>query len=62
MVSELWSTMTELPLGDDVIIVDQDGNWKYYEDVDKSDINELINDGYTKWCYLADLVQTAYEK
>lgn len=59
--SELWSPMTELPLGNDIIAVDQDGNWKHYDEVYKSDFGELINDGYIKWCYLADLVQAAYE-
>lgn len=52
--------MNELPYGDNIIAVDKDGNWKYYYQATKSDFAELINDGFTKWCYVADLVQTAY--
>lgn len=61
IVSELWSSMRELPFGNDIIAVDRDGNWKYYYQADKSDFDELINDGYIKWCYVSDLVQAAYE-
>lgn len=60
MVSELWSSMKELPYGDDIIFVDKDGNWKYYYQATRSDLRELINDGFHKWCYVADLVQAAY--
>lgn len=59
-VSELWSTMNELPYGYDIIAVDKGGNWKYYYQADRSDFEELINDGFIKWCYVSDLVQAAY--
>lgn len=58
---ELWSPMSDMPLGKDIIVVDRDGNWKYYYQAGRGDYDELINDGYIKWCYLADLVQAAYE-
>lgn len=44
-----------------IIAVDGDGNYKHYEGIDREVTEELINDGYIKWCYLADLVQAAYE-
>ena len=53
--------MSDMPLGKDIIVVDRDGNWKYYYQAGRGDYDELINDGYIKWCYLADLVQAAYE-
>lgn len=59
-VSELWSTMNELPYGYDIIAVDKDGNWKYYYQADRGDFEELINEGFIKWCFVADLVQAAY--
>lgn len=61
MESELWSTMNELPLGDNIVVVDRCGNYLFIEEATKSDFANLIDDGYTKWCYLADLVQAAYE-
>lgn len=60
MVSELWSSMKVLPYGDDIIFVDKDGNWKYHNQAYEIDLDELINEGYIKWCYVADLVQAAY--
>lgn len=59
--SELWNSMNDLPFGNDIIAVDRDGNWKHYYQADSSNLAELINDGYTKWCYVSDLVQAAYE-
>lgn len=61
MVSELWSDMkSEPPYGYDVVVVDNDGNWGFYDEIHPVDINDLINRGFHKWCYLADLVQAAY--
>lgn len=62
MESELWSPMNELVYTTlPIIAVDGDGNYKHYEGIDREVTEELINDGYIKWCYLADLVQAAYE-
>lgn len=61
MESKLWSPMDEFPLCEDVIIVDRDGNYQLCYEPTKSYFEELINDGFHKWCYLADLVQAAYE-
>lgn len=63
MTSKLWHPIYEisnkiiLP----IIIVDEYGNYKYYEEINIETTYELINDGYIKWCYLADMVQAAYE-
>lgn len=59
-VSELWSTMNELPYGDNIIAVREDGNYKIVIAPTEIWWEELINEGYTKWCYVADLVQAAY--
>lgn len=61
MVSELWSDMNTLPYGGDIIAVSEDGNYKYVIAPTEIWWEVLINDGYIKWCYVADLVQAAYE-
>ena len=61
MESEIWTSMDDaLVCSEPIIAVDNDGNYRYYESMDAEDIAELKYDGYTKWCYLADLVQAAY--
>ena len=61
MASELWSSMDEFPYGNNIIAVSEDGNWKYIVSPTEVWWEELINDGYIKWCYVADLVQAAYD-
>ena len=60
-VSELWSTMNKFPLFDNIIAVSEDGNYEYIVSPTEVWWEELINDGYIKWCYVADLVQAAYD-
>lgn len=59
-VSELWSSMDEFPYGNDILVIDERGNFKYSVSPTEIWWEELINDGFIKWCYVADLVQAAY--